>query len=69
MSAMTKQNADHSQTAAPLLDGTSDSVHDAENSVVHMAVTMETIQDASAQTAKITRTIDEIAFQTNLHAL
>ncbi|MBI4798187.1 MAG: methyl-accepting chemotaxis protein [Desulfarculus sp.] len=69
LSAMTRQNADHAQQAKGLVGETSQAVGEANQSLDKLSQAMERISAASAQTAKIIKTIDEIAFQTNLLAL
>ncbi|MBI5521884.1 MAG: methyl-accepting chemotaxis protein [Desulfarculus sp.] len=69
LSAMTRQNADHAQQAKTLVGETSQAVGEANQSLDKLSQAMERISAASAQTAKIIKTIDEIAFQTNLLAL
>ncbi len=70
MSSMTKQNADNAQHASALM------ARDAKESyrviTEKMALMQEVVNEsvrASEETAKIIKTIDEIAFQTNLLAL
>ena len=70
MSSMTKQNADHAQLANDMM------TKEAAPNFQLIAERMETMKkamqsavSASAETAKIVKTIDEIAFQTNLLAL
>src|SRR6201999_836334 len=69
ISSMTKRNAD-SATQAKILSGqTSKAASDGATSVADMKVAMDAIKESSANIAKIVRTIDEIAFQTNILAL
>jgi methyl-accepting chemotaxis protein len=69
MSSMTKQNADNSQQANTLMADTSKVVDEANRSMTELTGSMREISQASEETAKIIKTIDEIAFQTNLLAL
>ncbi|MFH1035342.1 MAG: methyl-accepting chemotaxis protein [Pseudomonadota bacterium] len=69
LAAMTRQNADHAQQAKGLVGETSRAVEQATHSLTELGQAMERVSQASDQTAKIIRTIDEIAFQTNLLAL
>ncbi len=69
MSSMTKQNADNSNQANIMMGETSRIVGEANQSMVELTGSMKEISAASEETAKIIKTIDEIAFQTNLLAL
>lgn len=69
MASMTKQNADNANQANVLMGGTSGIVDQANQSMTELNASMKEISVASEQTAKIIKTIDEIAFQTNLLAL
>jgi len=69
MSAMTKQNADHASEADGLMQASKQMVVSANASMGDLTKSMERISDASDETGKIIKAIDEIAFQTNLLAL
>ncbi len=69
MASQTKQNADNAQQANALMADTSKVVEEANLSMVELTESMKDISTASEETAKIIKTIDEIAFQTNLLAL
>ena len=69
MSSMTKQNADNAQQANALMADASRFVVEANRSMAELTGSMGEISAASEETAKIIKTIDEIAFQTNLLAL
>jgi methyl-accepting chemotaxis protein len=69
MAAMTRQNADNAHHADSLMNETSQVVETASKSMTELTVSMQEISTASDSTAKIIKTIDEIAFQTNLLAL
>lgn len=69
MAAMTKQNADNAQKANALMNETGTVVEKANRSMTDLTGAMKEVSAASDETAKIIKTIDEIAFQTNLLAL
>ncbi|MHB8066470.1 MAG: methyl-accepting chemotaxis protein [Desulfobaccales bacterium] len=69
MAAMTKQNADNAHQANSLMNETKQVVETAGKSMGELTASMKEISAASDETAKIVKTIDEIAFQTNLLAL
>lgn len=69
MASMTRQNAENAQHANNFMKKASQVVADANLSMETLTQSMERISNASEETAKIIKTIDEIAFQTNLLAL
>jgi len=69
MASMTRRNAENSYQANSLMNDASRVVETASNSMAELTGSMREISAASDQTAKIIKTIDEIAFQTNLLAL
>ena len=69
MSSMTKQNADNSNQAKLLVGEAGAAVNEADEAMKRMAAAITEIKTSSDNTAKILKTIDEIAFQTNLLAL
>lgn len=69
MASMTRQNADNASQANSLMGDAEVSVARAAQSMDELNQAMDKIVSASDQTAKIIKTIDEIAFQTNLLAL
>ncbi len=69
MAAMTKQNADNSQRASALMNDAGTIVGKANSFMANLTEAMKEVSAASNETAKIIKTIDEIAFQTNLLAL
>jgi len=69
MSAMVKQNADNSKQAATMSTNTSKFAQKGKEAMAKMSTAIEKIKSSSDETAKIIKTIDEIAFQTNLLAL
>ena len=69
MASMTRQNAQHTQTAVQLMSEVDARVHHSNVLLAGMVGSMNAIRDSSRQVAKIIKTIDEIAFQTNILAL
>ena len=69
IASMTKTNAESANQANSLMEESSQVVNRANQSMARVTKSMEGISSASAETAKIVKTIDEIAFQTNLLAL
>jgi methyl-accepting chemotaxis protein len=69
MASMTKQNAKNAEHADNLMKKASQVIAEANLSMETLTRSMERISNASEATAKIIKTIDEIAFQTNLLAL
>jgi methyl-accepting chemotaxis protein len=69
LAAMTRNNASNAQQAKTLMTEAKSMVGEANSAMGNLRRAMEQITSASDQTAKIIRTIDEIAFQTNLLAL
>jgi len=69
MSSMTKQNADNSNHAKSLMTEAGASINEADEAMKRMAQAIKEIKTSSDNTAKILKTIDDIAFQTNLLAL
>ncbi|MCL2689915.1 MAG: methyl-accepting chemotaxis protein [Chitinispirillia bacterium] len=67
--SMTKQNADNSNQAKILATEARSAANEGETSMKRMADAINQIKTSSDNTAKIVKTIDEIAFQTNLLAL
>jgi methyl-accepting chemotaxis protein len=69
MSSMTKRNADNADKANDLAKHTRAAADRGAADMQTMSTAMEAIQASSADIAKIIKTIDEIAFQTNILAL
>jgi methyl-accepting chemotaxis protein len=69
MTAMTKQNALSAREGDALTEAARAMAHEGVANMERLAQEMERIRTSSDQTAKIVKTIDEIAFQTNLLAL
>ncbi len=69
ISSMTRQNADNAATANRLMGQVKDVVQQSIQAMDRVQKEIKQIQDSANETAKIIKTIDEIAFQTNLLAL
>jgi len=69
MSAMTRRNADSARQAQQLSASTRASAEDGTRQMHEMRTAMDAIKTSSAAIGKIIKTIDEIAFQTNILAL
>jgi methyl-accepting chemotaxis protein len=69
MASMTRQNAENAQSAASLMGEVDGQVRESNHALGQMVTSMSAIRESSQQVAKIIKTIDEIAFQTNILAL
>ena len=69
MASMTKQNADNAGQARSVAEEASRLAETGVLSMKKMQEAIDRIKSSAAETAKIIKTIDEIAFQTNLLAL
>ncbi len=69
MASMTRQNAGTATRVTGLMDEVSAHVAASNRALVDMQATMTHIQVSSGKISKIIKTIDEIAFQTNILAL
>ena len=69
MSSMTENNASNAAKAKEVAATTSDAAKIGAEKMSEMKVAMETIQESSDEIRNIIKTIDEIAFQTNILAL
>jgi methyl-accepting chemotaxis protein len=69
MSSMTKQNANNAKEARSLSDSARSTAGKGMDSMNRLSEAINKIKISSDATAKIVKTIDEIAFQTNLLAL
>jgi len=66
---MTTRNADNSNQANIMAENTRHEAAQGIDAMKKMTETIEKVQNSSEQTARIIKTIDEIAFQTNLLSL
>ena len=69
MASMTRKNAENSTTAAQLMADVDKRVGDSNIALSDMVASMNAIAESSQKVSKIIKTIDEIAFQTNILAL
>ncbi|MBN1982219.1 MAG: MCP four helix bundle domain-containing protein [Chitinivibrionales bacterium] len=69
MASMTKQNAENANQAKSLAGEANGNAAEGTDAMKNMTVSINKIKESSDQTAKIVKTIDEIAMQTNLLAL
>ena len=69
ISSMTRQNAEHSLDAARLVAEAETAVTNANDVLGEMVTSMANIKESSRKVSNIIKTIDEIAFQTNILAL
>jgi methyl-accepting chemotaxis protein len=69
MASSTRQNADDASKAAGLMQAVDQHIGDAHTALGGMVEAMTGIRESSAKVSKIIKTIDEIAFQTNILAL
>lgn len=69
MSSMTKQNAENSQECKSMADEGRNSAQQGADAMERMNEAIASIKTSADETAKIIKTIDEIAMQTNLLAL
>jgi methyl-accepting chemotaxis protein len=69
MSSMTKQNAENANQAKTLAGEANSNASQGKEAMGRMSDAINKIKESSDQTAKIVKTIDEIAMQTNLLAL
>jgi methyl-accepting chemotaxis protein len=69
MGSMTSGTADHSAQAAALVEAVARQVERSNAALSGMVVAMSAIRESSGQVGRIIKTIDEIAFQTNILAL
>jgi methyl-accepting chemotaxis protein/methyl-accepting chemotaxis protein-1 (serine sensor receptor) len=69
MASMTRKNAENAARAATLVASVSKQVTDSNAALGQMVTSMTAIKESSNKVAKIIKTIDEIAFQTNILAL
>ncbi|MCL4694264.1 MAG: MCP four helix bundle domain-containing protein, partial [Candidatus Hydrogenedentes bacterium] len=69
ITSMTRQNADNARQANQMAIAASEAAEKGRDAMGRMSTGIGRIKESSDQTAKIVKTIDEIAFQTNLLAL
>jgi uncharacterized coiled-coil DUF342 family protein len=69
MSATTNQTSQHASHLSSLMTESAKVVRAADESMTNLSASMKDIIQASEDTSKIIKTIDEISFQTNLLAL
>jgi methyl-accepting chemotaxis protein len=69
ITSMTRQNADNAQQANTMANEAREGANKGRDAMNRMATAIAQIKTSSDETAKIIKTIDEIAFQTNLLAL
>ncbi len=69
MASMTRKNAENSERAATLMQDVDRRVLESNQALEDMVRSMGSIKESSDKVAKIIKTIDEIAFQTNILAL
>jgi len=69
MASMTRASAEHSTQVAGLMSDVDGRVQSSNDALTAMVASMSEIQQASEQVGRIIRTIDQIAFQTNILAL
>jgi methyl-accepting chemotaxis protein len=69
LSASTQSNANEAQEAAKVAQSAGSRVVFASTRMQELTAAVQAVAEASAQTGKVIKTIDEIAFQTNILAL
>lgn len=69
ISAMTRQNSDHASEADRLMKESHQVIQRANSSMSGLIESMQDISRSGEETSKIVKSIDEIAFQTNLLSL
>jgi len=69
LSSITKQNAELAMNANEVMSAAQDSVENFKQNVRDLTVSVSDIAQSSSETSKIVKSIDEIAFQTNILAL
>jgi len=69
ITSMTSRNSEHASHADDLVDQSGDGFTRADEAIKQLSAAIEDIYKASEETRDIIKTIDEIAFQTNILAL
>ncbi|MDR2367456.1 MAG: methyl-accepting chemotaxis protein [Deltaproteobacteria bacterium] len=64
-----KRNAGHAGQAKALIDRAKSFVDEAHETMLHISATMEEIKNSGEASSQIVKTVDQIAFQTNILAL
>ena len=67
--SQTRANAEHTQQTEILVQNTRSAAEEGNRQMLQMVESMRTIEESSGQVTKIIKTIEEIAFQTNLLSL
>jgi methyl-accepting chemotaxis protein len=69
MSSMTRQTAENAQQVAQVMGEVDEQTSQSNQVLADLVTSMAAIRDSSSRVSKIIKTIDEIAFQTNILAL
>jgi methyl-accepting chemotaxis protein len=69
MASMTRKTSENAHQASTLVTGVAEQVDESNAALAGMVTSMSAIRESSNKVAKIIKTIDEIAFQTNILAL
>ena len=69
MASMTRKNAENAQAAAAMMGSVGQRLGDSNTALEAMIAAMGTAKQSSLEVAKIIKTVDELAFQTNILAL
>ncbi|MGE3955182.1 MAG: methyl-accepting chemotaxis protein [Vicinamibacterales bacterium] len=69
MASMSRQNAENTRTAESLIKSVDTRVAESNTALTAMVASMASIKESSNDISRIIKTIDEIAFQTNILAL
>jgi len=69
MTSISRKNSEASHTVADMATEANGLIHTASGALTEMVASMNAIKESSDKVAKIIKTIDEIAFQTNILAL
>jgi methyl-accepting chemotaxis protein len=69
LASMTKRNAEHARNAGEIADSARKAADAGSAAVTQLGRSMSELRTSSDEVAKIVKTIDEIAFQTNILAL
>lgn len=69
ITSIARQNVEYAKQATAIVEQAKNSAENGISSMQQMELTVNNVKQSSEQTAKIIKSIDEIAFQTNLLAL